>query len=223
MEFQSPAPRRVSRPRWLDLRLVAGIALVLVSVVLGATVIASARHTDRRLAVTHDLAVGTTLTSDDLRLVDVQLPGSADVYLRDESQALGKVLARPLAGGELLSAHDLGAAPGRTTVDVPFAADAAPHLARGQRIVLWLSTDLCPDVVLLPDVTVQDVRASDSDGFAATDGGQSVVLTVTPELADRVVTALAIKDATIRAGVLSGAAAQADPGALPDVSRCAAS
>lgn len=226
VEYPSPIPRRVSRPRWLDLRLVLGVVLVLVSVVIGATVMASAHRTHSRLAVTHDLAVGTTLRSDDVRSVDVQLPASAEVYVSDASQVLGKVLNRPLSSGELLSVHDLGTAPGRTTVNVPFAADAAPRLARGQRIVVWLSTERCPEVVLLPDVTVQDVRASDTGSFATAEGGQSVVLSVTPELAQRVVTALAIKDATIRAGVLSGSAVPATaggPAALPDISPCVSS
>ncbi len=44
-----------------------------------------------------------------------------------------------------------------------------------------------------------------SGGFSTSGTGQDVVVSVTPELARRVVAALAIQDATIRAGVLSGA------------------
>jgi hypothetical protein len=205
MEFPSPTPRRVRKPRWLDLRLVLGIGLVLVAVFVGASVIAHARHTDRRLAVTRDLAAGATLRADDLKVVNVALPGSgASAYLVDAHQAIGKVLGRPVSAGELLPAGALRAAQPRTTVTVPFAADAAPKLARGQRIEVWLSTSKCPSVVLLPDVTVQDVTAADDATFSTGTGGQDAVLSLAPPLAQRVVAALAIHDATIRAGVLSG-------------------
>src|SRR6476646_3059075 len=145
VEFPSPSPRRISTPRWFDLRLVLGIVLVLTAVLVGALVVSRARHTDKELAVTRDLAAGTTVQPGDVRLVDVQLP--ADVrdhaaYLSDPSAAVGKVLNRPLHRGELVPAAVLVAAGGaQTTVSVPFAADAAPTLSRGERIVVWLSTD----------------------------------------------------------------------------------
>lgn len=223
VEFPSPTPRRVSKPRWLDLRLVLGVVLVIGSVLLGATLLGGARHTDPHLAVTHDLAAGTTLRADDLRSVDVRLPdGQGTLYLADADEAVGKVLSRPLAEGELLPAGALsGSGPARTTVSVPLAADAAPRLARGQRIELWVSSATCRSVVLLPDVTVQDVQDTDAGTFASAGGGQDVVLSVPPDLADRVVRALAIDGATIRAGVLSGSAAAAQQG-LPDLGACAA-
>lgn len=224
MEIMSPTPRRVAMPRWLDLRLVLGLALVLAAVLIGATVLARARHTDKELAVTHDLAAGSTVRPADLRLVDAQLP--ADVrrdagYLSDAGQVVGKVLAHPLHKGELVSVSALGVAASATTVSVPFAADAAPALARGQRIVVWLSTPACPSIVLLPDVTVQDVRAADAGNFSSGGTGQDVVLSVAPGLAERVVEALAIDNATIRAGVLTGSSATTAK-ALPALDPCAA-
>lgn len=223
MDFPSPTPRRVSKPRWLDLRLVLGIALVLAAVVIGAEVVQGARHTDKMLAVTHDLAAGTIVQAGDLQTVDARLPGAvvgAHVYVTDRAKAVGKVLARPLSAGELLPATVLGTAIGRTTVSVPFAADAAPKLSRGQRIVVWLSTKTCPSLVLLPDVTVQQAHAADAGTFASGGTGQDVVLSVSAELADRVVSALAIDDATLRAGVLTGAPGPRDA-APPDVESCA--
>lgn len=222
----SPSPRRISTPRWFDLRLVLGIVLVLAAVVIGATVLARARHTDKQLAVTQDLEAGTRLRASDLRLVDTQLPDdvrSDAGYLTDPSQAVGKVLARPLGKGELVPASVLTAPAARTTVTVPFAADAAPTLHRGQRIVVWLSTHTCPSVVLLPDVTVQDVKSTDSGGGFSTAGtGQDVVVSVAPDLASRLVGALAIENATIRAGVLTGGArTSGSAAALPALDSCA--
>jgi SAF domain len=222
MEFPSPTPRRISRPSWLDLRLVLGVVLVLAAVLIGAEVVGHARHTTPELAVTRNLAAGTTLQPNDLRTVDARIPDGARLYLSDARRAVGHVLARPLAKGELLPAAVLRHASNRTTVSVPFAADAAPKLSRGERIVVWLSTRLCPSTVLLPDVTVQDVHAADAGTFTSAGSGQDVVVTVAPDLAARVVGALAIPDATIRAGVLAGAAAPGATGAeLPALDRCA--
>jgi len=72
-----PTPRRIRPPRWLDLRLVLGVLLVLGSVLLGARVVAAADATVPVWAATGDLAAGTELTAGDLRAVDVRLGDSA--------------------------------------------------------------------------------------------------------------------------------------------------
>jgi hypothetical protein len=226
VEIPSPRPRRISTPRWFDLRLVLGIVLVLAAVLVGALVVSRARHTEKELAVTRDLAAGTRVQTGDVHQIDVQLPDDVRhdaAYLSDPAQVVGKVLNRPLHRGELVPAAVLAAAGGsQTTVSVPFEADAAPNLARGERITVWLSTRSCPSIVLLPDVTVQDVRAAASGGFSTSGTGQDVVVSVAPALAQRVVAALAIQDATIRAGVLSGARTSSS-GALPSLDACAPS
>ena len=215
-------PRRISGPSWLDLRLVLGVLLVLSAVLVGALVVGRARDTDPQLVLTRDVAAGTTLRADDVRVVQAQLPDSDRVYATAAPDVVGKVVDRALVRGELLPAAALGRTPPRTTVSVPFEAGAAPRLGRGQRIVVWLSTPACPSMVLLPDVTVQDVLAAENGAFTSGAGGQDVVLSVEPPLAQRLVGALAIDGAVIRAGVLSGAAA-ADGGALPELDACMAS
>ena len=222
MSVPSPTPRRIKAPSWLDLRLVLGVVLVLGSVLLGATVVSGARHSYRMLAVARDLAAGTVLSSQDLKAVRVQLPGRGEgVYLPADADVLGKQLNRSLASGELLPAAALGTAAALTTVTVPFAADAAPALSTGQRVVIWLSTKTCESVVLLADVTVQEVHASGGGSFSSS-GGQNVVLSLAPALAGRVVAALAREGATIRAGILTGPAQAAANGALPDLAACPA-
>src|SRR3954468_16062952 len=72
-----PTPRRVRPPRWLDLRLVLGVLLVLGSVLLGARVVSAADATVPVWAATGDLAPGTELTADDLVPVDVRLDDAA--------------------------------------------------------------------------------------------------------------------------------------------------
>jgi hypothetical protein len=215
----SPRPRRIAGPSWFDLRLVFGVLLVVGSVLLGARVVSTARDTQPRVAATHDLAAGTVLTSRDITIARVRLPGSADgAYVADLATAVGKQVARPVSTGELVPRAALGTPTAQTTVTVPFASGAAPDLHKGERIEVWLSTAACPSVVLLPDVPVQAVRADDS-AFADGSGAQDVVINIAPPLADRVVQALAFDQAQLRAGVLAGPV-HPPRGALHDISTC---
>lgn len=220
----SPAPRRIATPSWLNLRVVLGVVLVLASVLIGARLVAAAHTTDPAVAVTRDLAAGTVLTASDVQLMQVQLPHrGAGVYTATVADAVGKRLQRPVARGELLPVRAVAEVPAQTTVSVPLAADAAPDLRAGQRIEVWVSTTTCTSVVLLPDVTVQSVRADDAGSFGGGNGAQNVVISVAASLADRVVQALALPDVKLRAGVLIGTAASsssssaAGPG---DLSAC---
>ena len=61
-----PTPRRVRPPRWLDLRLVLGVLLVLGSVLLGARIVSAADATVPVWTAVRDLAPGTELRADDL-------------------------------------------------------------------------------------------------------------------------------------------------------------
>jgi len=215
----SPTPKRVKTPSWLDLRLVTGVVLVLAAVLIGAKVVSGAHRTYRMLAVTRDLAPGSTLAAGDLTYVDVQLPGHGrGVYLSDRRRAVGHQLNRPLAKGELVPSSALTSAPATTTLSVPFAAGNAPNLRAGERIAMWLSTKTCRSVVLLADVTVQDAHASQAQ--LGSGQGQDVVLAVSAPLADRVVTALAGDGAVIRAGVLTGTRKDGANDSLPSLSAC---
>lgn len=218
----SPPARRVAAPSWLDLRLVLGVLLVLGSVLLGAQVVSSARHTYARVAVRRDLAAGVVLTAGDLRLVQVQLPDSGHgVYLARVNDAVGRRLARPIGAGELLPAAAVADVPAQTTVTVPLASGSAPQLRKGQRIELWLSTPQCASVVLLPDVTVQAVHGDTGGSFGAGADGQDVVVSVAPGLAERVVAALALDDVRLRAGVLTGPVPAGGQPVLPELGACA--
>ena len=87
-------PRRVRPPRWLDLRLVLGVLLVLASVLVGARIVSAADATVPVWAVAGDLAAGTELTAEDLVAVDVRLDDAADAYLSTATRPEGRILAR---------------------------------------------------------------------------------------------------------------------------------
>lgn len=218
MVATSPSPRRINTPSWLDLRLVLGVVLVLAAVLLGATLLSRAGDTEPAVTVTHDLAAGTVLRSSDLTVRQVRLPsGSSAVYLDTIDGAVGKKLGRAVSQGELLPAAALVRVGSRTTITVPLSADAAPDLHSGERIEVWISTARCASVVLLDDVTVQDVRTDTSGSFEDGSNGQDVVLSLAPALASRVVAAQALTDAKIRVGVLSGGAEPTSSPTLPPI------
>jgi hypothetical protein len=217
----SPQPRRIATPSWLDLRLVLGVVLVLAAVLIGAMVVSGASDTYATVAARRDLAAGTIVTGDDVKLAQVRLPGHGkDVYLSHIEDVVGKQLSRAVSSGELVPADAVTKLSAKTTVTVPLAAGAAPDLRRGQRIEIWVSTGTCSSVVLLPDITVQAVHADTGGSFSTGSGGQDVVVSVAPELADRVIESLALDGAQLRAGVLVGPRASTGS-ALPDLAPCA--
>jgi hypothetical protein len=201
---------------------VLGVALVLASMLLGAKLISSARHTAPLVAARRDLAAGTVLSADDLTVVSARLPDfGRGIYATGPDELVGQRLSNPVSAGELVPLAAVDTVATNTTVTVPLEAAAAPDLRKGQRIELWVSVGKCPALVLLPDVAVQAVR-TDSGAFGSGTGGQDVTISVEPPLADRVVAALAMDDAQVRAGILSGTVAEEPPTGLADLRPCAA-
>jgi hypothetical protein len=202
----------------MDARLLMGLALVLVSVVLGARLVSAARHTEPLVVVRHSLAAGTRLERGDLAVARVHLPAAQrELYLRDPSEAVGRQLVQPVTEGQLVPGTGVRAPDAAATVVIPLAADSGPRLAAGQRIRIWVATPSCSPRVLLDDVPVQSVRSGDNGSFTSS-GGQAVTVAVAPQLAGRVIDALAIDKSVLRAARLAGAVEPA-PG-LPDLAPC---
>ena len=198
----SPKPRRVARPSWLDLRLVAGVALVLVAVLVGASVFASSDRRQTRWSASHDLAAGTVLTAEDLRPVRVLLGPADSEYLPATTAVVGRTLQYALRAGELVPRAELTVPPSGITVTIPLAAQNTPALAAGDRVTVWLSTKTCHGTVLLSGVAVQRVERATEGAFTA-DTGTSMIVAVPAASAGRVVSALDLTGAVIRVGVMS--------------------
>jgi hypothetical protein len=156
----SPQAGRLARPGWLDGRLVLGVLLVLVSVVVGARVLAAGDRTALVWTASRDLAPGTALSADDLSTARVRLFDAGARYLAAPDRGfVGYVLDRPVTRGELVPTAALQP-PGATDVrfvSVPVQPGRYPvDLARGQRVDVWATPD-----------------ASNAGGGAATSGGAS--------------------------------------------------
>lgn len=134
----SPVPRRLRTPSWLNIRLVAGILLVLVSVIVGARVVTGAESSDQVWAAESDLAAGTVLVAGDLRAVTVGLANSAEAYLLSSTDPTGRVLSSPVRSGELLPRSVLAETSSMVDIALPIAAGyVPPSLQRGQLVDVY--------------------------------------------------------------------------------------
>jgi hypothetical protein len=137
-----PVPRRVRPPRWLDLRLLLGVLLVLGSVLLGARVIGAADATVPVWAAAGDLAAGSRLTAGDLVAVDVRLDRTATAYLATGSRPEGRTLNRPVHAGELVPRSALAESAPLVDLALPVQAGyVPPSLARGQVVDVYAVAD----------------------------------------------------------------------------------
>jgi hypothetical protein len=137
-----PTPRRVRPPRWLDLRLVLGVLLVLGSVLVGARVVGAADATVPVWAVADDLAAGSELTADDLVPVDVRLDDAAEAYVSTATRPEGWTLARAVQAGELLPRSALEEPTGLVHLALPVQSGyVPPDLERGQLVDVYAVAD----------------------------------------------------------------------------------
>jgi hypothetical protein len=149
-----PTPRRVRPPRWLDLRLVLGVLLVLGSVLLGARIVSAADATVPVWAAAADLAPGTELTGDDLVAVDVRLDATA-LYLSTGTRPEGRVLVRAVRAGELLPRSVLEEPAQQVQLALPVQAGyVPPGLERGQVVDVYAVADPVAGATAVADGSV---------------------------------------------------------------------
>ena len=151
----SPVARRLAPPRWLDSRLVLGVLLVLLSVLVGARVLAGADRSQLVWATSRALAPGSVLAPGDLIAVRVRLFDSAGLYLdADRPAPVGYVAARALGRGELLPDDALR----RPELDVDYRlvtvlvelGHVPPDLVDGQQVDVWVTPTRDPGAAPLP-------------------------------------------------------------------------
>lgn len=197
-----PPPRRVRPPRWLDLRLVLGVLLVLASVLLGARVVSAADATVPVWAVTADLAAGTALGADDLTAVDVRLDDTAGAYLSTGTRPEGRTLARAVRAGELLPRSALEQTGELVALALPVASGfVPPGLQRGQLIDVYAVADPAAGAPAVPGGSVGLVVGS-APVQAVT--GRSQGALSTPTTAVQVVVAVSDDDAADVLAAIAG-------------------
>lgn len=215
----SPPATRHQLPSWLDPRLVLGVLLVLVSVLVGAQVVASADRTVRVWAVNADLAAGTVLDRGDLQAVRVRLVDNRDRYVRTTERSVpGRTLTRDVGRGELLPVRALAARPCGSEVSIPVTTRHAPaSVRRGARIDVFATTkgdQAGRTVQVLQNATVQSVLRPQG-GILNAASEWSVIVRVEDDQAATVVQA--VRTADIDITVLGTARGRTDGcGTVPD-------
>ena len=191
----SPPASRLRQPRWLDVRLLVGVSLVLVSIVLGTRVVAAATDSDLVWQAKAELAAGTPVGEQDLRAIEVRLPsGAAGAYLAASGpKPVGWVLTRAVGEHELLPRAAL-APPDSADVDwrvvtVPVLRFHYPgDLAKGQQVDVYMtagggagSAPAAPPaepLLVLRSATVAHVDTSSVGGLGGAGTGIGVELAV---------------------------------------------
>lgn len=201
-----PAPRRLARPKWLDVRVLGGILLLVVSVVVGAKVIGAASRTSPVWVAAGDLAAGTVLRAEDLVAADVNLGERGPSYVDAASDLVGRVLDRPIRAGEFLPASALDAVGDGRILSVAVTPDhMAPGVGHGSIADLYLVTGksavLGAEVateLLQRGVTIQSVTAPASGGLSGAISSRfQVALLLPADVADALVKKLPLGEPVI--------------------------
>jgi hypothetical protein len=170
-DLPSPTAARLPRARWLDVRLLAGVLLVLLSVVVGAKIVAEADDRVRVWAVTRDLGPDTALADGDLVARAVRLDDGAATYVSAAERLDGLVLTRPVSRGELLpvaAVRPAGAVDQRRVV-IEVDRFGAAGLGKGRVVDVYAvrpaksgEPPALPELVLAAATVAEDVDGSGS-------------------------------------------------------------
>ncbi|MCU1675731.1 MAG: hypothetical protein JWM93_489 [Frankiales bacterium] len=143
----SPPAQRVQKPKWTQFRFLAGVLLVVGSVLLGAKVVAGADQSSFALVAVRPLAVGMTVSQSDVRSVKVRFYDNQQQY-RSGTIPDGYVVLRPVGENEFIPASAFGTpadlAPENKSrlVTVPVAAGHYPSgVAGGDVVDVYATTD----------------------------------------------------------------------------------
>jgi hypothetical protein len=198
----SPVPNRIRRRRWLNVRVILGVVLVLGSVTVGALAVSSADHRVRMLIASRSLSAGTVLSDRDVEVRAVQLGSSGAEYLRAGTSVAGSTLTADMKSGELILARQIGPPSSGLLFTLPTGDAVSPQLARGDRIAVWISSKLCGSGVVLGAVTVQATRLAATGAFAST-AGPTVTVQLSASQVERVARSLGLESATVRVALLA--------------------
>ena len=180
----SPPASRLATPSWLDTRLVLGVLLVLVSVVVGARVLASADDAQGVWVATRDLAAGSTLADGDLTRGQVRLFDNGGRYLTATAPPpVGYVLTREVGADELLPVASV-ALPERAgrvlrDVSVPVEAGRLPaDLAGGELVDVHVTAPLDSGAGPPPSAAPSSAPSAPASGAAP--GTSTLLLAAVP-------------------------------------------
>jgi hypothetical protein len=186
----SPPAARPHRAWWRDMRVVAGVVLIVVSMLAGARLLAGGSDTVSAWQATRNLSVGAVLGADDV--VAVSLPAGLGGAYAEGATLPSAPLDRPLLTGELVPLPGESVTTDARWVTVPIEPLHAPvDLSPGERVDVWSTEDADLGAVSRPRLVLEGALVTDVavDGVGL--GGEyGVVLRVAPGEASALLTAV---------------------------------
>ncbi|MGV3246045.1 SAF domain-containing protein [Rothia sp. 11254D007CT] len=170
MAQENLAPR-FRKPGFRDPKLLAGVLIILLSVLGVVGLIRATNQTQPYYVASKDIGIGEKITTDNVTTAQVKLDESAGLYLSAEQViADGSVATRPLAAGELLSPRSLSTevSDGRRLVTLLLDQYAVAEYAPGNRVDIWVAyktegaNSYGDPVVIAESAEVHSVTAQES-------------------------------------------------------------
>ena len=195
--MQASAAGRLSLPSWVNARSVLGLVLFVTALVAGRAVMASNDVRFTVLVAERPLATGTRLSESDLTPISVHLPPEQVLrYVSRQREAVGLLLQRPLAAGELVSVDALGpTVEPQRVVTIPIEPEhaAAGRLAPGDVVDVWATFDRESEAVTKLIVgSVEVVGLLNRGGLVGEEALSGISVAIPPEAAPRVILALRV-------------------------------
>lgn len=195
-------PRSAPRPRptWREPRFLLGVALVLVSILAVAGLVAASDHTVPAFVARHTLAPGDELGAADLRPVRVRLDSAGAVYLVSAPRA-GTAVTRTVGRGELvpLGALSVASARRQTSMVIAVAGQLPAAVDVGAMVDVWAAAASgqragapkfeVPRVLVAGAAVARVVR--NNSGLGANGSGLAVEVRVPKEATARLLEAVA--------------------------------
>ena len=176
----SPPARRTHRAWWRDTRVLAGVVLLVLSMLVGARLLAGGDDAVAAWQATRDLAPGAVVSPDDVTAVSI--PASLAGAYADGSGLPTAPLDRPLLAGEILPTPAEADRADARWVTVPVEPLHAPvDLAPGDRVDVWATDTTDLGVMPVPELVLESVLVSEVAVDGVGMGGEyGVVLEIEP-------------------------------------------
>lgn len=189
-----------SLPRKIDLRLVAGLLLVILSILGVSFLISQGKQTQSVYIATVPISTGHKVTEADFEVVEVALGDATSRYLGPGQLEPGHVANQSIAAGELLpvSAVSKVSRSSATSVVVELATPLPQGIELGSKIDLWSAMAAGQGVFATPTVLVESAELIDEiepEGITAFEQGTMVELLIPQDSVAAVLEAQANKDA----------------------------
>lgn len=182
----SEGSRRASRlvpPRWLDVRLVLGMVLVLLAVVGGSRVFASAGHFTKVYVARQALVPGEQLAAGDLSIGEVRFNGEGSSYVAVAGRApVGYLVTRYVDAGEFVPLSALSATTSTVGdsrfVTVPVGPGHLPDgLHHGDLVDVYVTAKVTAGAkVPFPTRVLAAVAVDSADGGSESSAGSTVAV-----------------------------------------------